>query len=160
MIKRTSIFILAFLISFMCQGIFAQTNNKVEQDEKPQAKLIEKLDKETNSEVRSLIMDVLLNGIIQNPSNKGAIVVYCGKSCQYGEIDAHIRGIKNNMLFRNFPINRFFVINGGYKEKQVTEFWLIPENACPPLPESDIKIEDVKFKGKFKSDVVPYYCCS
>ncbi|MDQ3633676.1 MAG: hypothetical protein M3405_04100 [Acidobacteriota bacterium] len=160
MIKKTSIFVLAFLIICLCQGIFAQTNKEVEQDEKPQAKLVDILKKDANSEFRSLLIDRLLSEIQQNKNSKGAIIIYCGKVCQLGEIEAHIRGINHKLRLRGVNPNDLIIISGGFKENQLTELWLIPENACLPSLKTEIEIEKVKFKGTFKNKIVYYECCA
>lgn len=106
-----------------------------------------------------MIIDRLRIEVFNHKDSKGYIIVYCGKICRYGEVEAHLRGIELSLRFKGVPVNTFKVIAGGYKEKATTEFWMAPANACPPPIDSSVGIREVKFRGKFKKTVVDYECC-
>jgi hypothetical protein len=156
--KALFISVLLFIVS--CQCIFAQTDNESIVAETPKAELIDELAKGLNSESRSARIDYLLIHLQNNPDSKAAVVFYCGKECYYGEFEAHIRGIKIMKLdVRKFDSSRFVFIYGGYRNESSVEIWVVPTGAGLPLPKSDIKFEDVKFKGKFKYKMIAYDCC-
>jgi hypothetical protein len=145
---------------FLCQSIFAQTDGKTKAASVPKAELIDELDKGLNSEDRSARIDNLLIKLQNDPNSKAAVVFYCGKECYYGEFEAHIRGIKIMKLdARKFDSSRFVFIYGGYRTESSVQLWVVPNGAGLPLPESDIKFEDVKFKGKYKYKMITYDCC-
>ncbi len=89
----------------------------------------------------------------------GYIIVYCGKICRYGEVEAHLRGIDFSLRSKGVAAKTFKVMAGGYKEKTTTEFWLVPASACAPAFDSSVGIREVKFGSKFKKTVVDYECC-
>jgi hypothetical protein len=111
------------------------------------------------SDESSMVIDKLLIEISRDPADRGVIVVYCGKTCQYGEVEAHLLGIRLSLKYKGFDSNKVVVISGGYKEKTTTEFWAVPKDACFPVPDSTVAFKDVIFKGNFKKKIVPYECC-
>lgn len=139
------------------QNLFAQEGSNPVNDF-PKAKLIESYSSFKSDEA-SMIIDSLKVKVDDHPNSKGFIIVYCGRICQYGEIEAHLRGITLSLRFKGIDTNRFAVISGGFQEKTATEFWYVPENACPPMPNSTVNFKDVKFKGDYKKKIVEYECC-
>lgn len=87
------------------------------------------------------------------------MILYCGKNCQYGEVEAHLRGIDLSLRGKGMKENEFLILNGGFKTEFKIEYWLVPENACLPIPKSEVDIKDVKFKRTFKRKVIAYDCC-
>lgn len=157
---KNLICLLILLFVFLSQSIFAQTDAEIFIVESPKAELVDELPKNANSEDRSARIDNLLVTLQNTPHSKAAVVFYCGKECFYGEFEAHIRGIKIMKLdARKFDSNRFVFIYGGYKRESSVQFWVVPEGGGLPLPESEIKFEDVKFKGKYKIKMIAYDCC-
>ncbi len=152
--------LLVFIIGsfFLGQGVFAQDTGKTKTTDKPIAKLIESSPYQT-SELASLHIDILRNEMQKNPNSKGLITVYCGKNCQYGEVEAHLLGINISLQGKGLKSKDFIILQSGFREKLTVEYWLVPENACLPIPDSTIDIKDVKFKGTFKRKVVAYDCC-
>ncbi len=159
MILRNRSFILIFALLFFSQGVFAQVNTENKIADKPKAEIIESFEP-GNGELSSLLIDNFLKAVMDAPNSKGLLVFYCGKNCQYGEAEANLRGIEAYIRFRGADTTkRFTIISGGFREKAVVELWRIPENACPPIPNSTIDYIDVKFKGTFKKKIVLYDCC-
>ncbi len=160
------ILILICGLLFLGQIVFAQNNDKIQVVAKQQAELIDLFQmfkggktSGITAEDASARIDNLINKVNENPNNKGYLIVYCGKSCQYGEVEAHIRGIKLKLNFRNANKNQLIILSGGYQEVSITELWFVPENSCLPKPNSTVDIQDVIFKGLFKRKVVYYDCC-
>ncbi len=153
--KTFSIIVLALF--FLSYEVLAQDANK-QTVVKAEAKLIDLFGQLSGDDASSRI-DNLINEVEKNPNNKGILFVYCGKSCQYGEVEAHLRDIRLKLNFRGVNNNRYMILPGGYREKTETELWLIPENACPPILKATTDIQDVKFKGTFKRRFVAYDCC-
>ncbi len=158
---KKTVGILVFLLIFLIQGIFAQEKkDEVAAEKKPQALKFDQLPKGLNSEERSARIDYLISELQNYPNSKAAVLFYCGKTCFYGEFEAHIRGIvKMKLNPRKFDTNRFVFIHAGYSNESYIQLWIIPDGADLPLPEPTIKFEDVKFKGLFKWKIVSYDCC-
>lgn len=154
--KNIILITIFILISFTFQ-VTAQSG--VDRDnETKQARQIDHFGK-LSGEDRSARIDNFIIEVFNNENSKGAIIIFCGQICQYGEIEAHIRGINQKFRNKNVDISNYLIINGGFRKQHAVELWLIPENACFPIPESELKIENVKFKGTFKGKIVPYDCC-
>lgn len=153
---KSGFLILGLLMLIFSQAVSAQDKDATHDESK--ARVFD-LYQWRGSDDASARIDNLINEVRRTPKSTAILFIYCGKTCQYGEVESHIRGIKNKLRFRDAASDQFIVLPGGYREKTETEFWIVPENACPPTPNSTIKIEDVKFKGTFKETVVPYECC-
>src|SRR5437763_603615 len=53
---------------------------------------------------------------------------------------------------RGIEANRVVVVDGGYKEKFITQLWLIPEGAEPPSPAPTISQPPVSTSSAYKFD--------
>ncbi len=121
------------------------------------------------SEMESVYIDMLANELRANIKSRGVVIVYCGKKCQFGEVNAHLRGLGLSFKGKGIDKELISTLNGGYKEKLTIEYWYVPEGACLiPIPTPTVAVEDVQFKGKyrnkyfkkyFKGEFVPYDCC-
>ena len=150
--------LLAFLFLIFGQYIFAQEKSGAKTVDIQKAELIQSGPYQT-SELASLHIDVLRNAMQNHRNSKGIFIIYCGKKCKYGEVEAHIRGINISLLGKGWKNTDFSVLQGGFREKLTVEYWLVPEDTCLPIPNSTIDIKDVKFKDTFKGKFVPYDCC-
>ena len=139
MILKQNNLILIISLFFLYQGILAQNTEETKTNEKPIASLIQSSGY-GNSEIESLNIDHLRNEMRKIPNSKGLFVIYCGKTCQYGEAEAHIRGLKVSLIGKGWKSSEFIILQGGYKENLTIEYWLVPENACFPIPNSEIDI--------------------
>lgn len=140
------------IITFMFLGsVFVYTQ------EKPKALLIDSF-AYSNSEGGSARIDNFRIQLDQSPQDGGLVIVYGGKISKKGEIEAHIRGIKQAFALKRIDHERSPVIDGGYREKMTVEFWIIPPGAEIPLPSSTVDAKKVRFKGVSRK-VIPYECC-
>lgn len=125
---------------------------------KPTAKLIDEFGI-VGSEVRSGRFDRLFQEISQSPNSIGYIFLYCGRKCRYGEIEAHLRGIEIKIGLRRFDRSRLVISNAGFRESFATEFWLVPDGACPPSPRPTLNIRNVMFTKSTARAFEAYDCC-
>ncbi len=90
------------------------------------------------------------------------IIVYEGKYFDYSSFDAKKRMVSKyelpifgeaiartqSMQLRlkrwNYPMSKFYFIDGGFKENFTVEFWLVPEGANPPKPKPTL--EEMKYR--------------
>ena len=156
MIWKNFALFFAFLLLVFGQNIFAQ--NKSEKVSEQKAELIQS-GSHGGSELASLYIDMLRNAMQKNPNSKGVFVIYCGKTCKYGEVEAHIKGLSISLSGKGWKNSEFAILQGGYKENFTVEYWMVPEKVGLPIPNSTIDIRAVKFKGTFKGKFVPYDCC-
>ena len=151
-------FVLNFTLLFLVfgQNNFAQEKGTNKSEQK--ATLVQS-GSYGNSEVGSAYIDMLRGVMRSDPNNTGVFIIYCGKTCKYGEVEAHMRGLGISLKGKGWKSTEYSILQGGYKENFTVEYWVVPQNACLPIPNSTIDIKDVKFKGTFKGKFVPYDCC-
>ena len=142
------------LLLILAIGAVAQGANKPS----PVAKLVDEFGA-TNSEMRSSRFDYLFQELSLSPGSVGYVFLYCGKKCQYGEIEAHMRGIELKARFRNSNQAKLVVLHAGYRESFQTELWVVPAGAGAPIPRPSIRIQDVTFAERGKRFIEPYDCC-
>ncbi len=142
-----------FVTLFACQTVFGQ---KSVQENK--AQLIDSFEWLGGDDGAARLNSLMIE-IQGEPHSLGYIIIYCGKSCFFGEIDAHIHGVEQELAFAGYDRQKFVIISGGFREVQTTEFWLVKENDCPPKPKPTIDRKEVKLKKSKKRIYRPYWCC-
>lgn len=108
-----------------------------------ESKLIDGLTSLWQSEALRTV-DNLLFKLQDNPEAIGFVISYEGKYAiyegkklkkklllpKYGETSCRIQAIRNHIKERRkFPIDRILFVDGGFREEQEIEFWIVPENA-------------------------------
>ena len=111
------------------------------------------------SEDRSSRFDGLFQELSQNPGTVGFVFLFCGKTCRYGEIEAHLRGIEIKIALRKFDRSRLVVLHGGFREEFETELWLAADETSAPKPKSTINIRYVTFTKASGRTYEMYDCC-
>jgi PEGA domain len=73
---------------------------------------------------------------LQNaPTSQGYIIVYAGRSSRTGQADRLIKRAKDYLVNqRGIDAARLSVINGGYRDTDYFELWVVPQGAEPPQP--------------------------
>jgi hypothetical protein len=125
--------------------------------EKPKAALVDSF-AYSNSEDGSARLDNFRIELNNSPQNKGFVMIYGGKNGKRGEVDAHIRGIKQAFRLKGIDDKKVVVHKGGYREKLTIEFWVIPLGTDPPKPNPTVNSKKVRFNGISKK-MIPYECC-
>lgn len=72
----------------------------------------------------------------QNRELVGYVIIYAGLDFLPSQYDSHPmrRRIEQGISFRQYEPARLVFIDGGFRENHVTEFWLAPPGAEPPIP--------------------------
>lgn len=122
--------------------------------EKPKAVLIDSFNY-FNSEDASARIDNFRIQLQQSPQIRGFVIIYGGNNGKRGEVEAHIRGIKQ--AFHLKGINEQ-ILKGGFREKLTVELWIVPQGADLPNPTPTLDEKKVRFKGVSKKRI-PYECC-
>lgn len=116
-------------------------------------------------------LDNLAIQLQQDPTAKGYIVFYGGKSYRGYSYNRRSKRYVNVMLLprrgeakarmapwleylidsRALPASRLEIIDGGYREDPMMEFWIAPAGAKPPTPTPTLTEKEIKFrKGRAK----------
>lgn len=79
----------------------------------------------------------------------GYIIVYGGRRGKRNEAKARAARMKYWLTYiRRLPSRRIVTIDGGYREEQTSELWMVLPGAPAPTPTPTVKVEDVKLKGR------------
>ena len=154
-------------LRFIVLCFFVFTSNAFAQQE------ARKLDEmgQVNCEEAKARLDNLAIQLQQEPTTKGYIIFYGGKSYRnliynrrtkrYIEMkllprrgEAKVRmtpWIDYLTNSRGVEVPRIEVIDGGYREQPMMEFWIVPSGAKPPTPTPTLIEKEIKFrKGRAK----------
>jgi hypothetical protein len=104
-------------------------------------------------------LDNMMINVQNNPKSRGYIIIYCGKSCFYGEVEAHFTGIRQALSRRKHDLDSISLVFGGFREETTTEFWLVPDHACPPTATPNFGTDKIIFVRSRKKLDRPYWCC-
>jgi len=107
----------------------------------------------------NVLLDSLMINIYNNPAIRGYIVIYCGKRCFYGEPEAHVVGIQQALALRKYKADLISIVFGGFREEATTEYWLVPDKACPPEIHPTLGTDKITFVRSRKKVLRPYWCC-
>lgn len=127
-----SILLILFVFSALC---FAQNENAPQT--LPVAEKIAEFETVTNGYVK-MMMDTFYIDLNNNPSAQGYII-------NYGlprEIAKRRAQIAKSIAFRRYDATRINFVEGGFRPKIKTEFWLVPPGVEPPTPQTYAKQVD------------------
>lgn len=80
-------------------------------------------------------LDNLAIELQNNPTSTGYIIVYSGTNSRAGQADRLIARAKDYLVTtRGIDASRLTVINGGYRDTDYFELWVVPQGAQPPTP--------------------------
>lgn len=83
---------------------------------------------------------------LQNmPGARGFVIVYAGRTSRSGEADRLAARARDYLIgVRGIDPNRIVTVNGGYRERNAYELWLVPAGATPPQPTPTVRPEEVQ----------------
>ncbi|MCA1594104.1 MAG: hypothetical protein LC754_15920 [Acidobacteria bacterium] len=90
-------------------------------------------------------LDNLAIELQNNPGSTGYIIAYAGRTSRPGTADglgARARGYLVDT--RGISGSRLVVVNGGYRESNTFEIWLVPQGAEPPRATPTVQPGDVR----------------
>lgn len=143
-----TLLLILFVFGSLC---FAQGESP--NREMPVAKKVAGFETAANGYVK-MSMDSYFVELNSNPSAQGFIV-------NYGlprELSKRRLQIMNSIRFRKYDSSRITIVDGGFRPKIKTEFWLVPSGAEPPKLQNIAElfdelekatIEDVKARTDF-----------
>lgn len=75
-----------------------------------------------------------------NPGSRGYVIAYAGRNSRVGTADGLAARAQNYLVStRGMDASRIVVINGGYRERNTYELWLVPTGADPPQPSPTVQ---------------------
>jgi hypothetical protein len=98
-------------------------------------------------------LDLFAEKLFKQPNLRGYIVAYSEPRRERGSYLRRIYGIGKYLTYaRGIEPNRVVVVDGGYRDKFVTQLWLIPEGAEPPPSVPTISQPPVNTSSAYKFD--------
>ena len=99
-----------------------------------------------NFETMKPVLDKLARVLKSDPGQQGYVFIYGGRRGCAGEADERVRLARNYLSGKHkIPRARFSVLNGGYREELVMDWWLRRQGedapvAVPTVDPSEVKI--------------------
>lgn len=104
-------------------------------------------------------LDLFADRLFNRPKLRGYIRTYSRSQMQRGSYLRRLHGIARYLTeARGIEANRIAVVDGGYREKFVTQLWLVPEGAEPPRPEPSTSQPAVNTSSAYQFDVECLNC--
>jgi hypothetical protein len=89
-------------------------------------------------------LDNLAIELQNNPGSTGYVVAYAGRNSRAGEADRMgRRAIEYLTTTRGLSGDRVRFVNGGYRDANTFELWLVPQGATPPSPTPTLTPEQI-----------------
>jgi hypothetical protein len=93
-------------------------------------------------------LDNLAIELQNNPGSTGYVVAYAGRSSRAGEADRMGRRALDYLTTtRGLSADRVRFINGGFRDTNSFELWLVPQGATPPTPTPTLTPEQARPAG-------------
>ena len=93
-------------------------------------------------------LDNLAIEMQNDPNATGYVIVYGGRNSRAGQADKlGARAMQYLTTARGIDARRLVLLNGGYRETDYFEVWIVPQGAEPPAPSPTVAPEDAKPKA-------------
>jgi hypothetical protein len=90
-------------------------------------------------------LDNLAVELQNDPSARAYIIAYNGRTSPLGKIDVLMTRAREYLVSqRGIDASRLVLMNGGYRETDSVELWIVPSGAQPPQATPTIKASDIK----------------
>lgn len=111
---------------------------------------------ENYSEALQANLDHLTTFLQKDPSLRGYIIVYGGRTGRRGYAEMRAEKAKYYLTeIRGNSADRFVVLQGGYREKLMFEIWLTSRNGPKPMATPSVDPRYVEFTGERKRSSDP-----
>ena len=84
----------------------------------------------------------LTNFLSQSPDNLW-VIVYTGRKSERGFAQSWAKKIKDGLIANSVEPRRVTVVDGGYREEPLFDFWTVPGGAIPPRPAPTIDRREI-----------------
>lgn len=90
-------------------------------------------------------LDNLVIELQNDPSTKTYLFAYAGRNSQAGQADRMLARARDYLVNqRGVEASRMILTNGGFREEDSLEVWIVPNGAKPPQPTPTVQAGDVK----------------
>lgn len=90
-------------------------------------------------------LDNLAVELQNDPSTTSYVISYGGRTSRIGQADRLSARARDYLVTqRGIDPSRIVVLNGGFREEDCVELWVVPSGATPPLPTPTVQAGDVR----------------
>lgn len=94
-------------------------------------------------------LDNLVVELQNDPSTRAYIIAYGGRMSPLGQSQKLMSRAREYLVsHRGIDASRLTVVNGGFREEDSVELWLVPSGAAAPQPTPTVQMGDVKTRRK------------
>ena len=89
-------------------------------------------------------LDNLAVELQNDPSTRGYILAYGGRMSPVGQVNKLMSRARDYLVTqRGIDASRLVVVNGGFREQDSVELWIVPSGAATPLPTPTVQAGEV-----------------
>jgi len=93
-------------------------------------------------------LDNLAVELQNDPTTRAYIIAYGGRTSPIRQVERLITRSRDYLMTqRGIDASRLVVVNGGFREEDSVELWLVPSGAAPPRARPTVQAGDVKPSG-------------
>lgn len=96
-------------------------------------------------------LDNLVVELQNDPSTRAYIIAYGGRMSPLGQVEKLISRARDYLVaHRGIDASRLTLVNGGFREEDSVELWLVPSGAAAPQPTPTVQAGEVNPKSRRK----------
>lgn len=89
-------------------------------------------------------LDNLAVELQHDPSTRAYIIAYGGRMSPVGQVEVLMTRAREYLVSqRGIDASRLVVVNGGFREEDSVELWMVPSGAKPPQATPTVKVSDL-----------------
>jgi hypothetical protein len=90
-------------------------------------------------------LDHFATELQNDPTRRGHIIVYGGRMSPIGQVDMLMKRTREYLINeRQIDGSRFEVVNGGFREGDSVELFIVPGGAAPPRATPTVQAGEIK----------------
>ncbi len=90
-------------------------------------------------------LDNLAVELQNDPTTSTYILAYGGRTSPFGQVDRLMTRARDYLIAeRGIDASRIVTVNGGFREEDSVELWVVPSGAAPPRPTPTVQAGDVR----------------
>ena len=90
-------------------------------------------------------LDNLAVELQNDPSTRAYIIAYGGRMSPLGQVERLMKRARDYIVMqRGIDASRLVVVNGGFREEDSVELWVVPSGAAAPLPAPTVQAGEIK----------------
>ncbi len=90
-------------------------------------------------------LDNLAVELQSDPTTSTYVFAYGGRTSAVGQADRLLARVRDYLVIqRGIDSSRIILVNGGFREEDCVEVWIVPRGATPPQPSPTVQPSEVR----------------